>query len=63
VAWEESSFQLPTDGFTYDKQSLKPIPFEESVSLGKRWSDYNIEHELTRKGLQLFWDDWQHLFS
>ena len=41
---------------------LKPIPYQE-VDLNKSWQDYNIEHELTAKGLQKFAEDWNSLIK
>lgn len=44
------------------RTSLKPLSFE-SLSLEESWDSYNIEHELTEKGLARFADDWNGLLK
>jgi transaldolase len=41
---------------------LKPIPYEE-ISLDKSWQDYNIQHDLTNKGIEKFAQDWNNLIE
>lgn len=62
TSWEESDFMLPDKSFVYERGNLTPIPYDEAIILGKPWSDYNLAHELTSKGLATFWKDWQDLF-
>ncbi|HLD01330.1 MAG TPA: transaldolase family protein [Patescibacteria group bacterium] len=63
LLWQEAGFPLPDSEYTYDPKSLTPIPYDETIVLGKNWQDYNISHELTDKGLAAFWSDWTSLFS
>lgn len=41
---------------------LKPIPYQE-IDLNKPWSEYNIEHDLTDKGMEKFSADWNSLIQ
>jgi transaldolase len=41
---------------------LKPIEYQD-ISLEKAYSEYNIEHELTTKGLEKFASDWNALIA
>lgn len=42
--------------------NLKPIVYEE-VDLNKNWTEYNIHHELTDKGIEKFAQDWNNLIK
>ena len=47
------------DDFIY-KTSLRPIPYQQ-IDLNKPWQQYNIDHELTDKGMERFSLDWNSL--
>jgi transaldolase len=59
--WSERGIGLPPDGFVYQPESLKPIPFKE-VPLNKNWENYYIQHVLTDKGIEKFCEDWRSAF-
>lgn len=42
--------------------NLKPIPYQE-INLNKPWQEYNIQHELTDKGIKKFAEDWNNLIQ
>jgi len=56
--WASGGFQTPQENYKYFPHDLKPIPYDESIILGKDWKSYDLAHPLTDKGLQRFWDDW-----
>lgn len=58
--WADKKAALPDEHYTYNSQDLKPIPYVE-VNLEQGWQEFEIEHELTEKGMQSFSDDWNKL--
>lgn len=60
--WADAGMPLPEADFEYDIQGLAPIAYTE-VDLSKEWQDYNIQHELTTKGVERFAADWNQLIS
>jgi len=48
---------LPGDGFAYKPVGVE-IPYEE-LDLGQPSEQFNIEHELTTKGIQKFVSDYK----
>ena len=61
--WADLGFELPGPDFLADTAGSKPIPYDELVTLGKDWKEYDLHHELTDKGLAAFWEDWNSLFA
>ena len=70
--WAAASFPLPSSfaKASADKlgegkgegSKLKPIPYQE-ISLTKPWQEYNLDHELTKKGIEKFAADWNNLID
>lgn len=58
--WSELGAGFPSDDWQYDNHGLKTIEYED-ISLDKDWTEYNIQHELTDKGLEKFASDWNGL--
>lgn len=56
--WGEGGFRQPESEYKYQEKNLKPIPYDESIQLGKPLQEYDLHHDLTDVGLQRFWDDW-----
>jgi len=61
--WADTGFELPDPDFVADPAGSRPIAYDELITLGKDWKEYNLHHELTDKGLAAFWDDWNSLFT
>jgi transaldolase len=55
--WAAQGFPVPDGGFTYQAVGT-PIPYQE-LDLGKPWQSFNMEHELTRKGIEKFVADYR----
>lgn len=55
--WAKEGMPMPGDDFMYKSVGAE-IPYEE-LHLGQPWEQFNIEHELTRKGIQKFVSDYQ----
>lgn len=55
--WAEANFSLPGDNFVY-KSAGRPIPFED-LNLERPWESFDIRHELTRRGIKKFVDDYR----
>lgn len=55
--WAARGFPLPEAGFKYQAVGA-PIPYQE-LDLEKPWQSFNIEHDLTRKGIEKFVADYQ----
>lgn len=60
--WADTGMPLPEADFTYDAKGLAPIPYVET-DLSKSWQEYDIQHELTSKGVERFAQDWNQLIS
>jgi len=58
--WGERGLPIPGDDYVYDQGALKSMPFKE-IDLTRNWSEYNIYHELTDKGMEQFSADWNKL--
>ena len=58
--WVENNFYIPDENWHYDAGALKLLPYE-NISLEKKWREYNIQHDLTDKGLEKFAGDWNAL--
>ena len=60
--WKERKMVIPKESYVYPVKNLKPIPFDKKVTLGKKWEEYNLQHDLTDKGVAAFWSDWMNIF-
>lgn len=58
--WAESGFQVPDEGFAYAPSDLAPIPYKE-LDLSKKWTSFDIKHDLTDTGIEKFSADWNSL--
>ena len=59
--WANSNFPMPDKQFQY-KASGKSIPHEE-LDLERSWETFDIQHELTRKGIEKFAADYRATLS
>jgi transaldolase len=62
-AWAAKGTPLPDDSFAYDAidsngQPLKPVEYKE-LDLGASWESFDLQHELTTKGIQKFVADYE----
>ena len=55
--WAQSGFRMPGKDFEY-KSSAKAIAYE-ALDLSQPWEKFDIEHELTRKGIEKFVADYR----
>ena len=55
--WSREGMPLPDKNFAY-KPTGKQIPYED-LDLNQPWERFNLEHELTRKGIQKFVSDYR----
>jgi transaldolase len=60
--WAERGLPVPGNEYTYNADSLNAIPYME-LDLTKGWQGYDIRHELTDKGIELFSKDWNSLIG
>jgi transaldolase len=60
--WGEKGLPLPDDSYCYNSRDLKMIPFR-GIDLGKNWTDYDLSHDLTIKGMERFSADWNDLIK
>jgi len=64
--WGQNGMPMPREDFIY-KTSLRPIPYQQinlnrvRLGLNKPWQEYNIDHQLTDKGMEKFSKDWNSL--
>jgi transaldolase len=59
--WANRSFPMPDSQFQY-KAPGKPIPYQE-LDLERAWETFDIQHELTRKGIEKFTADYRATLS
>lgn len=59
--WASRNFPMPDERFQY-KAAGKPIPYEE-LDLEQSWEAFDIQHELTRKGIEKFAADYRATLS
>jgi transaldolase len=55
--WAAKGYPLPDAGFDYQPIG-KQIPYEE-LDLEQSWQNFNVKHELTRKGIMKFVNDYR----
>lgn len=55
--WSNKNFPMPDKQFQYET-SGRPIPYEE-LDLEQAWETFDIQHELTRKGIEKFAADYR----
>ncbi len=60
--WAAQGMPMPEADFKYQVPALKDLLYEE-IALDKPWNSYNIQHELTDKGLARFASDWNALIG
>jgi transaldolase len=59
--WANKNFPMPEKQFQY-KTLGKPIPYEE-LDLEQDWETFDIQHELTLKGIEKFTADYRATLS
>jgi transaldolase len=59
--WAGQGSPMPGKDFLY-KPSLKPIPYQE-LDLEQPWEAFDVQHELTRKGIDKFTADYRATIS
>ncbi len=62
-AWAAKGFPMPDRDFVYrgadaDGKALKPIPYR-SINLNQPWNAFNLDHDLTKKGIEKFVADFE----
>ena len=55
--WANKNFAMPDKEFQYTAPG-RPIPYEE-LDLEQEWETFDIQHELTRKGIEKFAADYR----
>lgn len=58
--WLDKGLNSLDKSFVYPKANLKDLTYQE-LDLTKSWHDFNIQHDLTDKGLEKFASDWNNL--
>lgn len=63
-AWAAKGFPMPDRSFTYpgvDKNGkpLKEIPYKD-LNLNQPWTSFDLNHDLTRKGIEKFVEDFEN---
>lgn len=61
--WKTKGMEIPEIGsYSYDAKDLKPIEYQQ-LDLDKNWQEFNINDELTDKGIKKFAGDWNNLIG
>lgn len=61
-SWAENDIQIPDKTFVYETENLKDIPYQQ-IDLTKNWKTFDIQHDLTDKGLDRFAADANNLLK
>lgn len=59
--WASSGFSMPDRDFKYTPTG-KPIPYQK-LDLDQLWQSFDVQHELTRKGIEKFAADYRATLS
>ena len=60
--WGEKGLPMPADSYVYDSGKLSDIPYKD-IDLSRNWKEYDINHDLTVKGIEKFSTDWNSLIK
>lgn len=60
--WADAGMPVPEESYKYKVESLKSIPYQD-LDLNQSWESFNIQHDLTDKGIEKFAADWNNLIS
>jgi len=60
--WGEKGLPMPADDYVYDSRKLNDISYKD-IDLSRDWQDYDINHDLTVKGMEKFSSDWNSLIK
>lgn len=58
--WAKKGKPIPNKNYKYNSGALKNIPYK-NLDLSKPWNKFDINHELTEKGVESFCKDWNGL--
>lgn len=61
--WALAKFPIPDENYSYKSQDFKPIGYDSSIKLDRDFTDYDIHHDLTDRGIDAFFADWMNLFK
>ena len=60
--WGKNGLAQPQHDFVYKTEGLTRIPHED-LDLEKKWTEFDISHELTDIGMERFSADWNALLK
>ncbi len=60
--WIEKGMQIPDEHYVYNPHNLTAIPYQR-IDMSQDWSNYDISHPLTAKGIEAFSSDWNNLVA
>ena len=60
--WAENGMTVPGEDYVYDKGDLKDFVLED-IDLNQSWSEFDLTHKLTDKGIEQFASDWNELIE
>ncbi|KKU90617.1 MAG: Transaldolase [Microgenomates group bacterium GW2011_GWA1_48_10] len=58
--WAERG--MPILSGPYDSHGLTPLPYQD-LDLGREWEEFDIDHALTKEGIERFSQDWNALIA
>lgn len=61
--WADAGFILPPADYEYPAGHLTQIPYRADLNPGLPWQKYDLAHDLTKKGVDSFYSDWNKLFQ
>ncbi len=60
--WVEGGMIIPDDNFFYSPNNLKDIPYLD-LDITRNWEEFNVNSDLTVKGIEKFAQDWNSLIK
>jgi transaldolase len=60
--WGEKGMPMPDESFVYNPANLRMIAFQD-WDLEEDWRTFDLQHDLTDKGIEKFAADWNNLIE
>jgi transaldolase len=60
--WAEAGLPVPDESFVYNPANLRMVAYQD-CNLDNEWRSFDLQHDLTDKGLEKFTQDWNNLIK
>lgn len=60
--WAQNNSPVPQAPFNYNTAEKSPIEYK-TLDVNRQWTDFDLHHELTEKGIERFASDWNSIIK